>query len=70
MTTMPAVDTPSTDSNSWDIERRKDGTLIVRMHSSARNGRPLPDAVFTFRTGDPQYSHWEQQWKNRTKDTK
>jgi hypothetical protein len=62
---MAAVDSPSTDSNSFDIERRKDGALIVRMHSTARNGRALPDAVFTFRTGDPQFSYWEQQWQQK-----
>jgi hypothetical protein len=62
---MSAVDTPSMGSNSWDIERRKDGAFIVRMHSSARDGRALPDAVFTFRTGDPQFSYWEQQWKQK-----
>lgn len=43
---------------SCDIERRSDGVLLVRVHSSARNGRPLPDAVFTFRQGDPQYEYW------------
>lgn len=48
-------------SEPWDIERRKDGTLIVRMHSAMRNGVQLPDAVFTFRKGDPQYDYWEQQ---------
>jgi hypothetical protein len=62
---MAAVDSPSTDSNSFDIERRKDGALIVRMHSTARNGRSLPDAVFTFRTGDPQFGYWEQQWRQK-----
>jgi hypothetical protein len=67
---MAAVDTPSTDSNSWDIERRKDGAMIVRMHSSARDGRNLPDAVFTFRTGDPQFSFWEQQWRQKSRDRK
>jgi hypothetical protein len=24
-------------------------------------GRQLPDAVFTFRPGDPQYEYWQQQ---------
>lgn len=51
----------STSSRSWDIERRRDGALLVRMHSVDRRGRPLPDAVFTFRKGDPQYEYWEQQ---------
>jgi hypothetical protein len=67
---MAAVDTPSTDSNSCEIERRKDGAMIVRMHSTDRKGRSLPDAVFTFRTGDPQFSYWEQQWRQKTGDKK
>jgi hypothetical protein len=58
---MAAINSASVDSNSWDIERRSDGAMIVRMHSSRRDGRSLPDAVFTFRTGDPQFSYWEQQ---------
>jgi hypothetical protein len=45
----------------WDIEGRKDGSIIVRMHSNNRRGEPLPDAVFTFRVGDPQYDYWKQQ---------
>jgi hypothetical protein len=40
------------------------------MNSSDRNGRSLPDAVFTFRMGDPQYAHWEQQWKQKTNGQK
>jgi hypothetical protein len=45
---------------SCDVERRGDGTLLVRVHSRDRRGRPLPDAVFTFRKGDPQYENWEK----------
>jgi hypothetical protein len=43
---------------SCDVERRSDGVVLVRVHSSARNGQRLPDAVFTFRQGDPQYEYW------------
>ncbi len=43
-----------------DVERYGDGTILVRVHSSERNGRKLPDAVFTFRLGDPQYTYWAQ----------
>jgi hypothetical protein len=43
---------------SCDIERRDDETLLVRVHSRNRQGRQLPDAVFTFRLGDPQYDYW------------
>lgn len=51
----------SLEPNSWDVEGRADGAVIVRVHSATRDGRPLPDAVFTFRTGDPQYAYWEEQ---------
>ena len=67
---MAAADPAMTDSNSWDIERRKDGAMIVRMHSSGRNGQSLPDAVFTFRNGDPQFSYWEQQWRQKMGEQK
>ena len=44
--------------DACDVERYCDGTVLVRVHSFDRNGRKLPDAVFTFRLGDPQYSYW------------
>jgi len=50
---------------SWDIECRTDGTVLVRVHSADRRGQRLPDAVFTFRPGDPQYEYWQQQWRSR-----
>ncbi len=25
----------------------------------------LPDAVFTFRAGDPQYEHWQRQYREQ-----
>jgi hypothetical protein len=52
--------------NSWEVQRRKDGALLVRVHSCDRQGRQLPDAVFTFRSGDPQYDYWERQLKAGT----
>jgi hypothetical protein len=44
------------------VERRADGAVIVRVHSATRDGCPLPDAVFTFRDGDPQYAYWQEQY--------
>jgi hypothetical protein len=44
--------------DTYDVERYGDGTVIVRVHSCDRSGRKLPDAVFTFRLGDPQYTYW------------
>ena len=40
------------------IERRDDGVLLVRVRAKEPHSRPLPDAVFSFRSGDPQYSFW------------
>ena len=50
----------TTEVDSCTAERRRDGSVLVRVHSYDRNGRPLPDAVFTFRPSDPQYSYWSQ----------
>ncbi len=45
---------------SCNVERRSDGAVLVRVHSSRKDGQRLPDAVFTFREGDPQYEYWDQ----------
>jgi hypothetical protein len=52
-------------AESWEVERRADGAVLVRVHSRATNGRALPDAVFAFRVGDPQFSYWEEQLRHR-----
>lgn len=41
------------------LERRPDGAVLVRVSSCDRDGRTLPDAVFAFRAGDPQYGYWD-----------
>jgi hypothetical protein len=51
-----------------DIQRRSDGAVLVRVHSCDRQGRQLPDAVFTFRSGDPQYDYWAKQLRERLPD--
>jgi len=40
------------------IERRSDGAILVRVQSTGSVGERLPDAVFSFRSGDPQYAYW------------
>ena len=50
---------------SWDVERRHDGAILVRVHSRRTNGRALPDAVFAFRAGDPQFAYWDEQMRHR-----
>lgn len=58
----------SLDADSWDVERRPDGSVIVRVHSRPLEGQPLPDAVFTFREGDPQYEFWQDRYAERQMD--
>ena len=53
------------EPESWDVDRRQDGAVLVRVHSTDRKGRRLPDAVFTFRLGDPQYNYWEEKYITR-----
>ncbi len=53
------------DFQSWNVERRADGAVLVRVHSSVVDGRKLPDAVFAFRVGDPQFSYWDAQLRDR-----
>ena len=54
-----------THPDTCELELRGDGAVLVRVRSQAVNGRSLPDAVFAFRVGDPQYSYWEQQLRER-----
>ena len=51
--------------DTWDLERRGDGAVVVRVYSRPTSGSPLPDAVFAFRAGDPQFYFWEQQLRQR-----
>ncbi len=57
----PMIQTMSV--TEWVIERRDDGSLIVRIPSKPYKGQPLPDAVFSFREGDPQYRLWEERYE-------
>jgi hypothetical protein len=50
---------------SWDVERKDDEAVLVRVHSIDRR---LPDAVFTFRRGDPQYDYWQRQLSDSASD--
>jgi hypothetical protein len=52
--------------DSYSVERRPtDGAVIVRVASCDRGPETLPDAVFTFRLGDPQYQYWEDLLRER-----
>jgi hypothetical protein len=45
--------------DQWILEGRANGVILVRIPSRPGPDR-LPDAVFTFRPGDPQYRRWQQ----------
>jgi hypothetical protein len=45
----------------YQIQRRADGAVIVRVKSQSDGKKSaLPDAVFCFRLGDPQYDFWSR----------
>lgn len=64
---MPQVLRVSSPSAPLEIERRSDGTLLVYVHSWDGDGTPLPDAVFTFAPGDPQYGRWEREFHEESR---
>lgn len=55
-------DTQNSLAETCQLERRPDGALLVRVPSKRQHTPPLPDAVFTFRAGDPQFDYWQQLW--------
>jgi hypothetical protein len=59
---MFAPDAQRMEPQSWDVDQRPDGAVLVRVHSTNRKGQPLPDAVFAFRLGDPQYDYWREKY--------
>ncbi len=63
---MPTISL-SADYSSWKLERRSDGAVLVRVPPRVQlhGSLPVPDAVFTFREGDPQYDFWDLQLRQR-----
>ncbi|MFM1996917.1 MAG: hypothetical protein RLZZ111_1304 [Planctomycetota bacterium] len=51
-------DSSSFPDHRLSIEQRDDGTIVVRVRSEGPEETRLPDAVFSFRNGDPQYASW------------
>jgi hypothetical protein len=45
------------------IEMTREEVLRIRIPSKPFRGIPLPDAVFTFRVGDPQYDDWRARYE-------
>ncbi|HQU41329.1 MAG TPA: hypothetical protein PK867_00895 [Pirellulales bacterium] len=39
--------------------------MLVRISSRRLRGNRLPDAVFSFRCGDPQYGYWEERFREQ-----
>jgi len=56
---------PPIISANWSLERRCDGAVLVRVPSTGTFGGDLPDAVFAFRAGDPQFDFWLRQLVER-----
>lgn len=64
--TIVPTDPALEDFHSWHLERRADGAVLVRVPSHAADGRALPDAVFAFRKGDPQFDFWDTELRKRS----
>jgi hypothetical protein len=52
------------------IEMRSDGAIVVRVRSEGPEESRLPDAVFSFRNGDPQYAYWLARLKATAADSR
>jgi hypothetical protein len=52
------AETSGIPDDRLSIEKRADGSIVVRVRSAGPEGVRLPDAVFSFRCGDPQYAYW------------
>jgi hypothetical protein len=61
------VESSDTIPESCAIEARRNGVLLVRVPSRREPGI-LPDAVFTFRVGDPQYEFWASQFERQQRE--
>jgi hypothetical protein len=45
------------------VEMRPDGVVLVRVPPlNPKFADTTPDAVFSFRAGDPQYGYWRTRW--------
>lgn len=66
----PAPDPSRPADDAVRIEKRADGAVVVRVRSGGEGESRLPDAVFAFRCGDPQYAYWLSRLRgvDRTRD--
>lgn len=58
------------DANNWQLERRNDGAVLVRVYSRGAGSYIPPDAVFAFRLGDPQYRYWDARLREQEQPAK
>ncbi len=54
----PLHDSAALPDDRLSLEQRSDGAVLVRVRSAGQGKDKLPDAVFAFRCGDPQYAYW------------
>lgn len=59
---------PKMLNQNYFIELLKGNVLKVRIPSKPFQGVPIPDAVFTFRMGDPQYEIWIRRYSEQQKN--
>jgi len=52
-------------AENCQLERRGEDVILVRVPSTGSYDGNLPDAVFTFRPGDPQYRFWQGELTKR-----
>jgi hypothetical protein len=56
------LDEPPVDPRRCYLEQRSDGAIVVRVPSRSAPAGALPEAVFAFRAGDPQFAFWQRQF--------
>jgi hypothetical protein len=61
----PSTDTSGIPDDRISVQKRSDGSIVVRIQSAGDEHNRLPDAVFSFRCGDPQYDYWLRRLKNQ-----
>ena len=54
----PPHESAALPDDQLSLEQRSDGAVVVRVRSLGNGKDRLPDAVFAFRCGDPQYAYW------------
>ena len=63
---MPShTETAAIPDERLTIQKRDDGAIVVRVRSAGEDRERLPDAVFAFRCGDPQYAYWLARYQGR-----